>query len=1038
MDGVPNLNDPARAAVAALHQASETEALLALLPAAQPSAPERERVLARARALVEALRAQAQHGGGIEQFLQEYQLSTPEGVTLLCLAEAFLRIPDPLTADALIRDKLGDGDWASHVGHSNSVLVNASSRMLAFTRRLLDEDRSDGRWGGLLKTLAVRGGEPLVRGAVGAAMRVMGDQFVTGRTIEEALKRAARDARAGFRHSFDMLGEGARTAADAARYMDSYRAAIAAIGRAGAGADTTARNSISIKLSALHPRYEAAQAGRCVPALADALLELATLARTANIGLTVDAEEADRLELSLDIMERVAGATELSGWDGLGLAIQGYQTRARAVVGWAAALGERHRRRLMVRLVKGAYWDTEIKRAQERGLDRYPVFTRKAATDVSYLACAQAMLDAPYLYPAFATHNALTAASILERAGTRRDWEFQRLHGMGEGLYEGLIANDGVQCRIYAPVGAHRDLLAYLVRRLLENGANSSFVNQVADADASIDSLLADPAELVRAAGVSPHPRIPLPAALYGAERRNSRGMDLADRPTLETLQAGLATVWSETHRAAALVSGHDVGDAERRVANPADTAQVVGAVREAGPADVDAALAAASRAAHGWSSYPVAKRAACLDRAADLLEADRVAFMALAIAEAGKTIPDAVAEVREAVDFLRYYAARARRDFAPEDLPGPTGEHNSIALAGRGVFACISPWNFPLAIFLGQVSAALVAGNAVVAKPAPQTPLIAYRAVRLLHRAGVPVEALHLLPGGVAIGQALVSDRRVGGVAFTGSTAAARAINRALAASDGPIVPLVAETGGLNAMIADSSALPEQVVADALLSGFGSAGQRCSALRVLYLQEDTADRVLEMLAGAMDELVVGDPARLSTDVGPVIDQDARDRIAAHATAHAGQRLHAARLGADAGRGWFVPPQLIALDRGRDLQHEVFGPVVHVVRWAAGRLDQVVDEINASGYGLTLGVHSRIGRTVDAVQARARVGNVYVNRSMTGAVVGAQPFGGEGLSGTGPKAGGPRYLARFATERTVSVDTTSAGGNATLMSLAEA
>ena len=1037
MDGLPTLTDPARDAVAALHGVSEADALLALLPAAQSPPAERERILARAGSLVEALRAQARRGGGIEHFLQEYQLSTPEGVTMLCLAEAFLRIPDPITADALIRDKLGAGDWAAHVGQSPSTLVNASSRMLAFTRRLLEEDRSENRWGGLLHSLALRGGEPLVRGAVGTAMRVMGDQFVTGRSIEEALKRAGTDARAGFRHSFDMLGEGARTAADAVRYMDSYRAAIAAIGRAGTGTDVSARNSISIKLSALHPRYEVSQAGRCMPALTDALLELATRARDANIGLTVDAEEADRLELSLDIIARVASASALSGWNGLGLAVQAYGTRARAVVGWAAALGERHRRRLMVRLVKGAYWDTEIKRAQERGLDRYPVFTRKAATDVSYLACAQAMLDAPFIYPAFATHNALTAATIMERAGPRRDWEFQRLHGMGEGLYERLIADDGVQCRIYAPVGAHRDLLAYLVRRLLENGANSSFVNQVADADASMDTLLADPAALVRAAGLTPHPRIPLPAALYGAERVNSRGLDLADVPTLNTLQSGLDAARRQNHAASALVSGREMGGAERPVSNPANTAEIVGTVREATAADVDAALAAASQSAGTWSRRPVAERAACLDRAADLLETGRVAFMGLAIAEAGKTIPDAVAEIREAVDFLRYYAARARGDFELDSLPGPTGEQNSIALAGRGVFACISPWNFPLAIFMGQVSAALVAGNSVVAKPAPQTPLIAHRAVRLLHEAGVPPDVLHLLPGGAAIGQALVADPRIAGVAFTGSTAAARAINRTLAAGEGAIVPLIAETGGLNAMIADSSALPEQVVADVLNSGFGSAGQRCSALRVLYLQEDNAPRVLEMLAGAMDELVVGDPAHLTTDIGPVIDRDARDRILAHVEAHKSRVVHAARLGAGADRGWFVPPQLIALDHGRDLQHEVFGPIVHVVRWAAGHLDALVDGINASGYGLTLGVHSRIGRTVEAVRSRARVGNLYVNRSMIGAVVGVQPFGGEGLSGTGPKAGGPWYLHRFATERTVSVDTTSAGGNATLMSLAE-
>jgi RHH-type proline utilization regulon transcriptional repressor/proline dehydrogenase/delta 1-pyrroline-5-carboxylate dehydrogenase len=1028
---------PLRDVVSRRHRADERAVLEPLVPRAAQSAAERARAVALAEALVHRLRERAQRGGGIQQFLQEYRLSTPEGVTLLCLAEAFLRIPDPETADALIRDKVGGADWEAHAGHSPSALVNLSTRALIVTQRLLEEAGEEEK--GVLARLLAAGGEPLVRNAVAAAMRIMGWQFVIGRTIEEALARA-HEEEAAFRHSFDMLGEGAHTAADARRYHDSYLGAIRHIGVAAPdrAAPLARRDSISVKLSALHPRYEVAQEARAVPGLSERLLELAAAARQAGIGLTVDAEESERLELSLDIFERVARAPELKGWeDGFGLAVQAYQKRALPVVAWVQALGAALRTRFLVRLVKGAYWDSEIKRTQERGLEGYPVFTRKTATDISYLACAREMLGSSAIYPAFATHNALSVATLLEWIGPRRDFEFQRLYGMGEGLYDGLIREQGIACRVYAPVGAHRDLLAYLVRRLLENGANTSFVHQVADSQAPLERLLADPVEAVRRAGCSPHPGIPRPADLYAPERRNSRGLDLSDREVLRRLEEGFRAAWAQKHEAAPWIDGGAVGGEARPVLDPADRRRIAGTVIEASAADAARAAGIAAAAADDWARRPVEERAACLERAADLLEADREALMALAVREAGKTIPDALAEVREAVDFCRYYAIRARRDFAPVELPGPTGESNRLRLAGRGAFACISPWNFPLAIFMGQVAAALAAGNAVLAKPAPQTPLIACRAVRWLLEAGVPPPVLHLLPGGPEVGQALAADPRIAGVAFTGSTATARSIAHTLAQKEGPIVPLIAETGGQNAMIVDSSALPEQVVTDVLASGFQSAGQRCSALRVLFLQEDIAEAVLEMLTGAMDELVVGDPARIETDVGPLIDEQARARLESHLASGVGRRLHGARLGAGCEHGCFFAPQLLELDGIGRLRGEVFGPIVHVVRWPAGRLREVVDAINATGYGLTLGVHSRIGRTVEEVRARARAGNLYVNRSMIGAVVGVQPFGGEGLSGTGPKAGGPHYLARFATERTVSIDTTSAGGNATLMSLQE-
>ncbi|HTI86610.1 MAG TPA: bifunctional proline dehydrogenase/L-glutamate gamma-semialdehyde dehydrogenase PutA [Alphaproteobacteria bacterium] len=1020
-----------RASIAALTRAHEASAIAALLPGAKVTPEQRRHISLRAEALVASIRASGARGLGVEQFLHEYSLSTPEGVTLLGLAEAFLRIPDSATADALIRDKLGAGDWESHRGKSPSALVNASTVALTLTRHLLGETAGDG----VVARLMAAGGEPLLRRAVAAAMRIMGGQFVLGRTIEEALDNA-RDAESrGFSHSYDMLGEGARTAADAERYFTAYRDAIAVIGSSGQKGDIHRRPNISVKLSALHPRYEPSKAAMVRGQLVERLLALAVAARDAGIGLTVDAEEADRLELSLEIIEAVAIDAAIAGWDGFGLAVQAYQKRARPVIDWAESLGAAANRRLMVRLVKGAYWDSEIKRAQERGLDGYPVFTRKAATDVSFLGCARALLESPHVYPAFATHNALSVATVLEWIGTRRDLEFQRLHGMGEGLYERLIADEHISCRIYAPVGVHRDLLAYLVRRLLENGANTSFVHRVSDPNVPMSLLIADPTEAVARVHGAPHPHIPLPRHIYGAERSNSRGIDLADSATVARLTTEMASAWTNAYTAAPLIDGREAGGANRPVLDPANRRRVVGEVIEATPALVAKAVESAARAAESWSARAVEERAACLDRMADLLDGDRVALMALAVCEAGKTIPDALAEVREAVDYCRYYAAEARRRLAPQPLPGPTGEANKLLMAGRGVFGCISPWNFPLAIFLGQITAALVAGNAVVAKPAPQTPLIAARAVRLLHKAGVPADVLHLMPGGADVGESLVAHPQLRGVAFTGSTRAAHAIAEALADKPGPIVPLIAETGGINAMIVDSSALPERVIDDVVTSAFQSAGQRCSALRILYLQDDTADQVLDMLKGAMEELVVGDPERIETDVGPVIDEAARARLQTWLDSGIGTILHARALSPDCTAGWFMAPHLVALDSPAKLREEVFGPILHVVRWNADRLDEVVDAINATDYGLTLGIHTRIGATVERVRARARVGNIYVNRSMIGAVVGVQPFGGEGLSGTGPKAGGPHYLPRFAVERTVSVDTTVAGGNASLLAI---
>ena len=1007
----------------ALFRMRESEVLDALLPLAQRTAREDAAIDARLRALLPRLRER--RGGLVEQFMQEYPLGSDEGIALLSLAEAYLRVPDKQSADRLIADKFAAGDWALHKGAAPSALVNGATRGLMLAKALKAPE------GGALRRFAARLSDPVVRRAVAAGMQMMGGEFVLGRGVDEAMRRAARR---GYICSFDMLGEAARTAEDAARYFRAYDGAIAEVARVGAGQPLSGRHSVSIKLSALHPRYEEAKRGRVMRELTADVVALAERAKAGGVALTIDAEEADRLELSLDVIAAVARAPSLAGWDGLGMAVQAYQKRAPAVIDWVEALGAETGRRVAVRLVKGAYWDTEIKHAQEQGLSGYPVFTRKEATDVCYLACARRMLAAAHIAPAFATHNAVTLATLIEWIGGRRDVEFQRLHGMGEALYAEALRGTGLNVRVYAPVGGYRDLLPYLVRRLLENGANTSFVHQFGDADRDDEALIVDPVESVRDTGGAPHPRIPLPRDLYGAGRRNSEGLDLNDRLSIDSMEAKVRSVPPAAARAAPLIGGAAGTGPARPVHDPA-TGAAIGEVAEASVEDVRRALDIAAAAAPSWAARPVEERAACLERMADMLEEQREMLFALTVREAGKSLADAVGEVREAVDFCRYYANEARRHMVVETLPGPTGERNELTLAARGVFACISPWNFPLAIFLGQVAAALVAGNAVVAKPAPQTPLIAFAAVRLFHAAGVPADVLHLLPGGPDVGQALVADARVAGVAFTGSTKAARQIARSLLDDDSrPIVPLIAETGGLNAMIVDSTALPEQVVADVVASAFQSAGQRCSALRLLCLQEDIADSVLDLLAGAMKELTLGDPGLAATDVGPVIDADARARIMAHVEAHRDRIV--AQLPEPAGLGGhFVGPVIIRLDEPEQLRQEIFGPVLHVVRWRAGELESLVERIGSSGYGLTMGLHSRLDQALATVRASARVGNLYVNRTMIGAVVGAQPFGGEGLSGTGFKAGGPHYLLRFVTERSISIDTTSAGGNASLFAL---
>ena len=1018
---------PLRAAVTVACREDEAIAVKHLIATAR--VPEAVRISAEALAgrMVHALRDKRSRASGVDVLMREFSLSSQEGVALMCLAEALLRIPDRATADRLIRDKVGGGDWEKHLGHSGSLFVNAATWGLLITGKLVATNSEDGLSSALTKLIA-RGGEPVIRGAMDLAMRLLGRQFVLGETIADALARSMDAEKRGYRHSFDMLGEAALTADDAKRYHASYEAAIHAIGAASAGRGVIAGPGISVKLSALHPRYARAKRDRVMSELVPRLQGLMRLAKRYDIGFTIDAEETERLELSLDVIEALALDAALAGWQGFGLAVQSYQKRAPMVIDYLADLARRSGRRLMLRLVKGAYWDSEIKRAQIEGQAGYPVFTRKTYTDVCYIACAKKLVgNRDAFFPQFATHNAATLATIHEYAKTIEsgDFEFQCLHGMGETLYDEIVGDKGLgrPCRIYAPVGTHETLLAYLVRRLLENGANSSFVHRIVDETIAIADLIADPIAEAEKLACTPHPAIPLPQDLYrdagnAGARRNSTGCDLNDETTIAALDRSLADLRKREWRAAPVLAAASrtaeggSGNQWQAVSNPANRDDEVGRAMFASVQDV--ATACEATAADGsWRAMPSGARAIILQRAADLFETNRDALVLLCVREAGKTLANGFGEVREAVDFFHYYAQEAQR------LPD--------GVEALGPVACISPWNFPLAIFAGQIAAALAAGNSVLAKPAEQTPLVAALAVKLMHEAGVPRAALQLLPGAGDIGAALVADMRIRGVVFTGSNEAARSINAAIAARDANVdagVVLIAETGGQNAMIVDSSALPEQVVADVIASAFDSAGQRCSALRLLCLQKEVADRVIEMLKGAMRELEVGDPSQLATDVGPVIDEEARQRLLAHIAIMRRTALwhHELPLPETTNRGTFVAPFVCEIDSIGELTREVFGPVLHIVRFERENLEALIDDINATGYALTMGVHSRIDETIAEVAARTRAGNLYVNRNMIGAVVGVQPFGGEGLSGTGPKAGGPLYLPRLARGAHVSAE----------------
>lgn len=999
---------PLRAAITSAYRRDEPSAVQWLLGQIQAHPGAESKIHALAHELVTSVRQQRTRASGVDALMHEFSLSSEEGVALMCMAEALLRIPDHQTADRLIADKISKGDWRKHLGESPSLFVNAATWGLLVTGKLVSTN-SDQGLGAALTRLIGKGGEPLIRKGVDLAMRMLGNQFVTGQTIEEALKNSRENEKRGYCYSYDMLGEAALTAHDAAFYFNSYETAIHAIGKASNGRGIKDGPGISVKLSALHPRYSRAQRARSMNELLPLLKKLLVLAKQYNIGLNIDAEEADRLELSLDLMEALAFDPDLAGFDGLGFVVQAYQKRAPFVIDYLVDLAQRSGRKLMIRLVKGAYWDSEIKRAQVDGMSGFPVYTRKVYTDVSYLVCAQKLLGATqYIYPQFATHNALTLATIYRWAQESEvtDYEFQCLHGMGETLYDQVVGKDKLNkpCRVYAPVGSHQTLLAYLVRRLLENGANSSFVNQIVDENVSIDSLIADPVKVASALGGKPHSGIALPADLFGSERKNSAGLDFSNERELEKIASHFMACSQQSLSATPLLLGPVSANKAQPVLNPADHTDIVGHVIEADAQDVQTALAAAENFAMDWQTVAPAERAAVLKKAGDLLEAQTLDFMALAIREAGKSLPNALAEVREAVDFLRYYAAQV------EFLP------NTQAL---GPVVCISPWNFPLAIFIGEVSAALAAGNVVLAKPAEQTPLIAFRAIQLLHAAGVPLGALQFLPGtGEIVGAQLVADSRVKGVIFTGSTEVAQIINRTLAkrsVTENCEIPLIAETGGQNAMIVDSSALPEQVVNDVLSSAFDSAGQRCSALRVLCLQEEVADKTIEMLKGAMQELRIGQPDRLAIDIGPVIDSEAQSALQAHIDKMriSAKAFHTLDLPASCQQGCFIAPTVIEIRSLSELSKEVFGPVLHVLRYTRNDLPKLIDAINASGFGLTLGIHSRIDETIEFITERAHVGNIYVNRNIVGAVVGVQPFGGEGKSGTGPKAGGPLYLKRL-------------------------
>lgn len=1040
---------PPRDEIASHYLHDEQRLLDRLIERAVFSEDERRRTSDLARRLVHGVRSDRGKHAGVDAFMREYGLSSEEGVILMCLAESLLRVPDSETADALIAEKLSGGQWEKHLGQSDSMFVNASTWALMLTGRIVKLREAQGANPfDALKRLVARSGEPVIRQAVRQAVKLLGDQFVLGRTIREAVSRAQPYMEKGYLFSYDMLGEGARSEKDAERYFDSYLAAIDAVGQAAGPfgilhADALhARPGISVKLSALHPRFEPGKEDRIAGELAPRLFTLARSARARGLTLTIDAEEQDRLDITLDMLARMMTSPALEHWNGLGIAVQAYSKRAIPTLRWLRRLGEQTGKRIPVRLVKGAYWDSEIKWAQERALSDYPVFTRKVHTDVSYLACMRLLLsDRKAFYPQFATHNAYSIAAA-HVAGAQTKFEFQRLHGMGEAIYDGVVGENGMlkrPCRIYAPVGGHEELLAYLVRRLLENGANTSFVNRIADGEAPIDELVRDPVEMAEAERAKGDERaLVRPREIYMPERMAASGLALSQTPVRRALFAEMGDALDDAYAVGPIIGGKEFvsGEGESLVTCPHDRRERIGTVQVTTPEQADTAVSRATAGAASWDKLGGAKRADILAAAADLFERDKARLMAVIMREAGKTLEDAQGDVREAIDFLRYYAVQARRLFAgPVVLPGPTGERNTLALHGRGVFACISPWNFPLAIFVGQVSAALAAGNAVLAKPAEQTPITAFMATKLLHEAGVPVDALHLLPGSGRLGAALVKDARVKGIAFTGSNETAWAIQKALAERRNAIVPFIAETGGINAMIADSTALPEQVVRDAVRSAFNSAGQRCSAARVLFLQEDMADETIDMLVGAIEALDVGDPFDYSTDIGPVIDEEAQDDLEGHKIRmqRDGRQLVDLLLPEGCRAGSYVTPAAYEIDSLSVLDREVFGPILHVVRYGRGGIEKVIAAINASGYGLTLGLHSRIEGVADYVYEHARVGNIYVNRNQIGAVVGAQPFGGEGLSGTGPKAGGPHTLLAYATERVRSTDVTATGGNLDLL-----
>lgn len=1011
---VPATATPLRDAISRAYRLDEVSAVQNLLTQILSDSALQNASQALAQQLVATVRAKRSSASGVDALMHEFSLSSEEGIALMCLAEALLRIPDHQTADRLIANKISKGDWQRHLGTSPSLFVNAASWGLLITGKLLHSASEDGL-GAALTRLINKGGEPLIRKAVDLAMRMLGSQFVAGQTIEEALENSREHEKHGYRYSYDMLGEAAMTAADAEAYYQSYTDAIHAIGKASEQRGICTGPGISVKLSALHPRYTRAQRTRVMQELLPRLKQLLLLAKRYDIGLNIDAEEADRLELSLDLMEALAADPELAGYDGLGYVVQAYQKRCPYVIDYLTELARRSGRKFMVRLVKGAYWDTEIKRAQVDGLPGYPVYTRKAYTDLSYLVCAQKLLAAnDVIYPQFATHNALTFATIYQQAQALQvtNYEFQCLHGMGETLYDQIVGPEhlNVPCRIYAPVGTHETLLAYLVRRLLENGANSSFVNQIVDEHISITELLQDPVTVAARYAGQPHPALRLPADLYGTGRRNSNGIDLSDELALRALSADLDAYGKQQWHALPLTGAAIYGTAIA-IRNPADHNDIVGTVAHANRLDAELTIGHAVAGMSTWQAHTAEQRAAILLQAADLFQQHAHEFIALAVREAGKTLPNAIGELREAVDFLRYYSAQA---IASEAAPA------------LGLVACISPWNFPLAIFTGQLSAALVTGNVVIAKPAEQTPLIAFRAVQLLHQAGVPENALLFLPGnGETIGAQLVADERVSAVVFTGSTQVARSINRKLARrsiAEAKDIPLIAETGGQNAMIVDSSALSEQVVRDVINSAFDSAGQRCSALRVLCLQNDIAESTLHMLQGAMQELHINHPDRLQTDIGPVIDAEAQGHLRDYIAQNSDKKIYELALPSTAENGTFVTPCILEIDSIAELKREVFGPVLHVLRYRREDLPQLISDINATGFGLTLGLHTRIDETIDYVVRHAHVGNIYVNRNIVGAVVGVQPFGGEGLSGTGPKAGGPLYLKRLQHSGTVNIE----------------